>query len=63
MQFYIIVLWKKLMRWCNNIYHTFVYNFTILNCFKFIKTIVQYDVEHQKKEKKANDDDKQSEHF
>ena len=28
MQFYIIILWTKSMRWCNDIYHTFVHNFT-----------------------------------
>ena len=62
MQFYIIIFWTKSVRWCSDIYHTFVHNFTILNCFKFIRAIVRYDVEHQK-QKKKNNDDEQSKHF
>ena len=61
MQFYIIVLWMHFVRWCNDIYHTFVHNFTILNCFKSIKAVVRYDVEYQR-QKKKNDDDELSEH-
>ena len=49
------------MRWCNDIYHTFVHSLTVLNRFKSIKAIVRYDVEHQR-QKKKNDDDEQLKH-
>ena len=52
MQFYIIALWAHLVRWCSDIYHTFVHNLTILNRFKPIRTVVRYDIEHQRQKKK-----------
>ena len=52
MQFYIITLWAHSIRWCNDIYHTFVHSLTVLNRFKFIKAIVRYDIEHQRQKKK-----------
>ena len=61
MQFYIIILWANSVRWCSDIYYTFVHNLTILNRLKFIKPVVRYNVEHQR-QKKKNDDDEQSEH-
>ena len=33
MQFYIIVLWAHSVRWCNDIYHTFVHSLTVAQIF------------------------------